>query len=183
MSEDFLDPKSIIRDYLKPRPGMVAVDFGCGSGGWAIPLAEALEGGKVYAVDILEEPLSALRSKIGARKIFNIEIVKMDIEKTILRFLPNSVNIVILSNVLFQVKDKAKVLEEAKRILGPGGLMLIVDWEKDAAIGPDARASAEEMRGLADQAGFSFGQSFKAGSHHYGMTFIKPGQEAQTKKI
>jgi ubiquinone/menaquinone biosynthesis C-methylase UbiE len=173
MSEDFLDPKSIIRDYLKPQPGMVAVDFGCGSGGWSIPLSEALEGGKVYAVDILEEPLSALRSKMNARRIFNIEIVKMDIEKTILRFMPNSVNIVLLSNVLFQVKDKKKVLEEAKRILAPGGTMLIIDWEKDSAIGPETRISAEEMRSLADQAGFIFDQSFKAGSHHYGMTFKK----------
>jgi len=58
MPEEFLNPKSIIKEHLTIKPGMVAVDFGCGSGGWTIPLAELLEHGRVYAVDILEEPLS-----------------------------------------------------------------------------------------------------------------------------
>ena len=48
---------------------MIAADFGCGSGGWAIPLAKKLEEGKVYAIDILEEPLSALRARAKLEKI------------------------------------------------------------------------------------------------------------------
>ena len=83
---------------------MNGADFGCGSGGWAIPLAKALAEGKVYAVDLLEEPLSALRSRIRAANIFNVEIVKADVEKTIIRLLANSVDIVLMTNLLFMPK-------------------------------------------------------------------------------
>lgn len=174
MPEEFLDPKSIISNYLKPEPGMTAVDFGCGSGGWTIPLAEILESGKIYAIDILDEPLSALRSKLATRHIFNVEVMKMDVEKTIYRLLANSADIALITNVLFQAKEKKRIFEEAKRILKPGGKILVVDWEKDAVTGPDVRISAEEVRSLAAELNLAFMENFKAGDFHYGLTFAKP---------
>mgnify|MGYP001611054209 FL=1 len=53
---NFLNPTEILRQ-LELKKDMVACDFGSGSGGWAIPLAKILEEGRVYAIDILEEPL------------------------------------------------------------------------------------------------------------------------------
>ena len=61
--EGFLNPSEVL-ESLELRKDMIAADFGCGSGGWVIPLAKKLEEGKVFAIDILEEPLSALRAKI-----------------------------------------------------------------------------------------------------------------------
>lgn len=180
MPEDFLDPKQIIKNHLKPLPNMTAADFGCGSGGWSIPLAEILDSGKVYAIDILDEPLSALRSKLRSGRLFNIEIMKMDVEKTILRLLGNSVHIVLISNLLFQVNDKKKVLEEAKRILKPDGKILVIDWEKDSPVGPETRVAAEEVRSLADGLGLIFEDSFKAGSHHYGLILKKAGESGSS---
>jgi ubiquinone/menaquinone biosynthesis C-methylase UbiE len=173
MPEDFLDPKTVLKNYAGLRPGMTAADFGCGSGGWAIPIAEILEGGKVYAIDIQEEPLSVLRSLIKARRIFNIEVIRMDVEKTILRLLANSVDFTLLSNVLFQVSDRKRTVEEAARILRPDGKLLVIDWEKDAPAGPDSRISAEEVRTIADGLGLVFKEAFKAGGYHYGLVFQK----------
>jgi ubiquinone/menaquinone biosynthesis C-methylase UbiE len=173
MPEDFLDPVSIIRNHLDLKPGMTAADFGCGSGGWAIPMARILEGGKVYAIDIQEEPLSALRGKLKAQKIFNVETIRMDVEKTILRLLDNSVHFILLSNVLFQTEDKKRTMEEAKRILRPDGKILVIDWEKKAANGPETRVSAEEVRSIADEIGLAFVEAFSAGGYHYGLIFKK----------
>jgi tRNA G46 methylase TrmB len=77
----FLDPEIVLKQ-LGLQKSMVAADFGSGSGGWVIPLAKKLEEGKVFAIDILEESLSALKAKIKLEKIFNIETIKSDIEKT-----------------------------------------------------------------------------------------------------
>jgi len=152
---------------------MNGADFGCGSGGWAIPLAKALAEGKVYAIDLLEEPLSALRSKIRAANIFNVEIVKADVEKTIIRLLANSVDIVLMTNLLFQVKNKEGVFNEAKRALGPGGKILLVDWREDAGLGPQERITASEAKELAQKTGFKTIDEFDAGSLHFGLIFEK----------
>ena len=69
--ESFLDPKDVLKQ-LKLRKNITAVDFGSGSGGWAIPLAKKLEDGLVYAIDILKEPLSALEGRASLEKIENI---------------------------------------------------------------------------------------------------------------
>ena len=95
---------------------MTAADFGSGSGGWVLPLAKILEDGKVYAIDILEEPLSALRSRAKTLKIENIETIKSDVEKTS-KLSSGSCDLVLLTNLFFQVEKKEEVLEEAKKVL------------------------------------------------------------------
>jgi len=75
----FVNPNEVL-DKIKLRDDMTAADFGCGSGGWVIPLAKKLEQGLVYAIDIQEEPLSALESKMKLEGIQNIRKVLSDIE-------------------------------------------------------------------------------------------------------
>ena len=48
----------------------IAADFGSGSGGWVIPLAKILTKGKVWAIDVQDEMLSALKGRADAEKIF-----------------------------------------------------------------------------------------------------------------
>ena len=152
---------------------MVAADFGSGSGGWAIPLAKKLEEGKVYAIDILEEPLSALRAKTKLEKIFNIETIKSDVEKGSKLF-NESCDFVLMTNLLFQCEDKKKVIEEGKRVLKPGGKILVVDWKLDASLGPkESRVSAEEVKKIAKELDLKLEKEFEAGSYHYGLVFLK----------
>ena len=101
--EGFLNPSEVLKNF-ELRKDMVAADFGCGSGGWVIPLAKKLEDGKVFAIDILDESLSALRAKIKLEKILNIDVLKSDIEKTS-RLLSNSCDLILMTNLLFEVAD------------------------------------------------------------------------------
>lgn len=171
--EGFLDPEKVL-SQLKLKKDMIVADFGSGSGGWVIPLAKKLEDGQVFAIDILEEPLSALRSRALLGKIFNIKPILADVEKNI--DLPKeSMDIILMTNILFQVDDKKKVLEQGKRFLKKGGKILVVDWEKDAPLGPkEGRLPAEEIKTMVSEIGLKLEKEFPAGSQHYGLIFIKP---------
>ncbi len=168
--EDFLNPSQVLKK-MELRQDMIAADFGSGSGGWVLPLAKHLEKGKVYAIDILEEPLSALEAKIKAEKISNIKTIKADIEQG--STLPNnSCDLVIMTNLLFQVENIEKVLSEGKRVLKKEGRILAVDWKKDAAFGPEKRVSPERVKEIAKEIGLEVEKEFGAGLYHWGLTLV-----------
>jgi ubiquinone/menaquinone biosynthesis C-methylase UbiE len=170
--EGFLNPAKILKE-LRLRKNMTAVDFGCGSGGWAVPLAKELEEGKVIAIDILEEPISALKARIKLEKIANIQTVLADAEKGTDIF-ENSVDLVLMTNLLFQCEDKKSVLEEGKRILKKTGKILVVDWDPKASIGPKQEGiSIEDVKSLAQEAGLEVKKDFPAGGFHYGIILEK----------
>jgi ubiquinone/menaquinone biosynthesis C-methylase UbiE len=171
--ESFLDPTEILKQ-LKLRKNMIAADFGSGSGGWAIPLARKLEEGKVYAIDLLEEPLSALRAKAKAEKISNIQTVLADVEKGIGMLRDASCNLVLMTNLLFQCQDMKKILSEGKRVLKPEGRILIVDWKKDNPLTEQVeKVSFEEVKGTAVGLDLKAEKEFEAGSYHYALVFTK----------
>jgi len=170
---EFLNPEKVLKQ-LKLKDNMTAADFGCGSGGWAIPLAKKLEDGKVYAIDILEEPLSALRAKTKLEKILNVETILADIERGVDIF-EGSCDLVLITNLLFQVDDKKKVLAEGKRILKKGGKILAVDWKKDALLGPKGSVvSPEQIKKIARELGLKSENEFEAGTYHWGLILEKP---------
>jgi ubiquinone/menaquinone biosynthesis C-methylase UbiE len=168
----FLNPSEVL-NMLDLKKGFVAADFGSGSGGWVIPLAKRLKEGKVYAIDILEEPLSALKSKIRLEKILNIETVRSDIERTS-KLLSNSCNLVLMTNLFFEIDEKKKVMEEGKRVLKEGGKLLIVDWKEDASLGPEKRVSPSEIKKISKEVDLELEKEFKAGLYHWGLIFKKP---------
>ncbi len=169
--EGFLNPEEVLKK-VKLRRNMIAVDFGCGSGGWAIPLAKELEEGKVIGVDVQEEPLSALKARVKLEKISNIETVRADIEKGTDIF-EESADIVLMTNLFFQVENKKFVLGEGKRILRPKGLILIVDWKKDSVLGPKNKVSAEEIKKIAEPIGLKVEKEFDAGNFHWALILKK----------
>ena len=169
--EGFLNPSEVLKNF-ELRKDMVAADFGCGSGGWVIPLAKKLEDGKVFAIDILDESLSALRAKIKLEKILNIDVLKSDIEKTS-RLLSNSCDLILMTNLLFEVADIKKVLEEGKRVLKKGGKILAVDWKKDVPFGPKEKISPEKVKEIAKEIGLESEKEFEVSSYHWGLILVK----------
>ena len=171
---DFIDPNKILNN-LELREDMQVVDFGCGSGGWVIPLAQRLEEGNVYALDVQEDPLSALRTKIEMAKLTNVKIIQSDIEnQNGSKLTDDSLDLVLITNLLFQVEDEKAVLVEAKRVLKPGGKILVVEWLADSSLGPkEKRVSANKVKQLAEEMELKLEKEFGAGACHYGLIFIK----------
>ena len=172
MDQEFLNPQQIL-NQLELRKDMTAADFGCGSGGWVIPLAKKLEDGEVYAIDILEEPLSALSGKAKLQKISNIQTMIADVEKDS-KLSAEFCDLVLMTNLLFQCEDKKSVLAEGKRVLKKGAKLLVIDWKKEAPVGPkEGRISAQEIKNLAGEVGLKPEREFSAGTYHYALMFSK----------
>ncbi len=170
--QSFLNPKEIL-EKLKLTEEMKGIDLGSGSGGWAIPLAKILEEGRVYAVDVLEEPLSALKSKANLERITNIETIIADVEKRI-KLPDETADIVLITNLLFQCYDKNGVIAEAKRLLKPKGKILIVDWIKDnPATGEIEKVSFEGIKYFIKSQGLKIEKEFPAGTYHLALILVK----------
>lgn len=171
---EFLDPVKVI-NKLRVKSDMTVADFGCGAGGWVIPLSRKVEDGLIYAIDIQEEPMSVLESKINQQGISNIRLIRADLEKERgAAIADKTCDLVLMTNILFQVEDKKALFKEAKRVLNKQSKLLVVDWLPDTSIGPvEERVSPSEVKQLAEAFNFELKDEFSAGSYHYGLVFKK----------
>ncbi len=174
-SGGFMNPDTIV-DNLNIKSGSVVADFGCGAGYFSIPLAKKVSnGGKVYAIDVLKDPLEAVLSKAKLYGLRNIEIIRANVETVGgTKLNDRSVDVVILANILFQCNDYNSVLSEAKRVLKDSGEIVIIDWiPEKIKMGPKFEhcLSKNDVKKLAIRNSFKFAREINAGDRHYGMVF------------
>jgi len=172
----FLKPEETIKE-LSIKQGMRIADFGCGAGYFTIPLAEMVgQKGKVYAFDILKTALESVRSRAKSAGLLNIETVWSNLETLNASKLKNeSIDLVLLANILFQSSKKADIIKEAKRILKRGGKLVVIEWKKNQVMGPPEKFIVDKdlVRGIAEKQDFKFDKEFPAGQGHWGMIFVK----------
>ncbi len=150
---------------------MSGAEFGCGSGHWAVELAKRLIDGAVYAIDIQPSVLSALKSRAEREYVINLRTRQGDLSQRRGSGLPDGeMDIVLIPNMLFQVKDKKAVIEEAKRVLRPEGIIVIVDWKSKKMLTLDqGSAPIAEIKKISLDLKLEITKEFSAGSHHWGL--------------
>jgi len=171
----FLRPEEIVRQ-LNIRKDMQVADFGCGAGYFTITLAKLADQGKVYAFDVLEQALESVRSRAKLQGLFNIETKRCNLELIgSSGLLDNSVDLVLLANILFQSNKKIDIIKEAKRILKKGGEMVIIDWLPNQSMGPpkDLIVLPEVVKKMAQDEGLVFKKDFPVDVYHWGIIFTK----------
>ena len=173
----FSDPQKNI-EQCGIQVGMEIADLGAGSGFYTVAAAKALVStGRVYAVDAQKDLLTKIKNNAARDGLYNVDVIWGDIEKpngTHLR--DGSVDLALICNVLFQLEDKKAATDEIKRILKPGGRVLVVDWvDSFGGIGPkpEAVVKKEAILEMMAKNGFHVDREISAGSHHYGIIFKK----------
>ncbi len=137
------DPK---RDaYQKPhevlaalnlKPGEVIADIGPGSGYFTFRLAHHLGAkGKVYAVDVSPDMIRHINRRIRDLKANNIVSVLADPDDPLLP--DQSVNRFFVCDVWHHVENQTKYLALMKKMLKPGGEIVMIDFhKKELPFGP-----------------------------------------------
>ena len=174
-TEGFAHPRRNVA-ALGVEPGMSVADFGSGSGTYVLHIAEALENsGHVYAIDVQRDLLRRVKNEAHRRGFKNVDVIWTDLERAgSSKLADKTLDFVLVSNLLFQVENKAAVLAEAWRGLKPAGRLAIIDWpESFGGLGPVKGdvVSKEKALALAKESGFELQREFAAGAHHYGLIF------------
>ena len=171
----FLQPEKIL-EQLDVGDNIEAADLGCGHGYFSIPLAKIIPQGKVYALDVVKEALEAVKGKAEIEKIDNIKTIHCNLEDLEgSKLADQSVDLVLLANILFQSQKKLAILKEAKRILKKDGQLVLIEWIKGTSLAPKEGwlISKEEIRQLVETGGLTLDKELDIDSQHYGMIFRK----------
>ncbi|MFW9929036.1 MAG: class I SAM-dependent methyltransferase, partial [Candidatus Thorarchaeota archaeon] len=136
-----------------------------------------LVSGKVIALDIDEFMVNYLREKIQIQNIKNIELIKRDFIEDGTGLDSNSIDYVMLFNILHH-NQPGILLKEAYRILKPGGKLGIIHWNYDPTTprGPplDMRPKPEYLISIALQKNFVHPIQIELKPYHYGILVNKP---------
>ena len=171
----FLEPEKVL-EQLNIHKEMKVADFGCGHGYFAIPLAKRIAPAQVYALDVLKEALEAVRSKAELEKITNIQTIRGNLEIAGgSKLEDNSMDLVLLANILFQSQRKSAIIQEAKRVLKNEGQLVLIEWVANAPLAPKEGwlISREEAQKLVEAEGLRFEKEFEVDNQHYGLIFRK----------
>lgn len=170
----FSDPGANIAK-LGVADGMKVVDLGAGSGFYSIEAAKKVgASGKVYAVDVQKNLLERLRSVALAQGIKNIEVVWGNAEKIGGTKLKDGIaDRAIVSNILIQVAKPDDFALEVKRLVKPGGKILVIEWSEGSHIPQGTLIPAAKAQTLFEKNGFKLEQSFPAGTSHYGLIMAR----------
>ena len=169
----FSDPVKNLK-ALGLRENDIVADLGAGTGHYAVAAGTLVPKGKVYAVELQKDFLDTIRNKAKEAHLENVEIIWGNIEKIGGTKIGDGVaDAVIASNVLFQVEEKDKFIEEVKRILKQKGRVLLIDWSESSIMGATAVIPKNKAREMFEKKGFIPEREIDAGNHHYGMILIK----------
>ncbi len=121
-------PKKLIK-LLGLQPDSRVLELGPGAGYFSPELARAVPRGKLVLVDVQQEMLDMARERLKDKGFENVEYHRGDAVSLPLD--SESFDAVFLSMVLGEVPNREACLKEIRRVLCPGGLLLITEMMSD----------------------------------------------------
>jgi arsenite methyltransferase len=127
---DVIEQRRIIRAALGLEPGQDVLDIGSGPGFLACEMAEAVgPGGSVRGIDSSDAMLSVARQRRPTTGSAPVEFGPG--QATELPFPDGAFDVVTSTQVYEYVHDVPAALAEARRVLRPGGRLLVLDTDWD----------------------------------------------------
>ena len=175
MWSEFFEPKKVLKTLGIDKTVRDIVDFGCGYGTFTITVAQVVKG-KVYALDIEPKMIEETKRKAEEEKLGNVEVILRDFISNGSGLENESVDYVMLFNILHTDKPE-RLLREAYRILRDGGKLGIIHWNFDSTTprGPPMkiRPKPEQCIEWARNSGFNHPIKYNLKPYHYGIVLTK----------
>jgi ubiquinone/menaquinone biosynthesis C-methylase UbiE len=112
------------------------LDLGCGTGLFSVALAERLPAARVAGVDLSSGMLAVARAQAERRGALHAAFCRAD--AATLPFAEDSFDAAVAAGLLPNVNDRVAILAELRRVLCPGGHLLVVEFDR-GAMGPALR--------------------------------------------
>ncbi|MFE0426252.1 methyltransferase domain-containing protein [Streptomyces sp. NPDC058953] len=142
--------KHVARHELRARAGHTVLDLGCGPGTDLESLARQVgPGGSVIGIDASREMVERAGERTAAEE--NVEVRVGDVHRLPL---PDAgADRARTDRVLQHVEDPAAVLAEVRRVLRPGGRLVMAepDWDSLAVDHPDLETARAYTRHITDR--------------------------------
>jgi len=177
MWSKFFDSADILKRIGLNNKIKDIVDFGCGYGTFTIPAARLISG-RVYAIDVDPEMITAVKDKMLKNAVNNVETIQRDIIDEGSSLADESIDYVLLFNVL-HTEYPVKLLKEAYRVLRKNGRVAIINWNLDPTTprGPpiEMRPSLEQCVEWCVKVGFDPNSKrfYDFKPYHYGLVMKK----------
>lgn len=177
MWEKFFNPHKILTTLGLDSQINNAAEFGCGYGTFTFPAAKIIKG-KIYALDIEPDMIRLTGEEAKKQELSNVETIQRDFMAGGSGLPDESVDYVMLFNILHLEKPTV-LLGEAARILKKSGKLGIIHWNYDPKTprGPsmDIRPKPEQCIKWAESVGFSDPVQYDLKPYHYGIVLVKGG--------
>jgi len=175
-SFDLIDKEKFF-GTLGLKSDTVLIDVACGVGRYSIATSEVLNNeGMIFAVDLWEEGIQTLKQTIAGKGIKNIRALLADISKHI-PVEDQSIDIVLMATVLhdlIEVNTEKGTLSEIRRVIKPGGNLVIIEFKKiEGPPGPPVaiRLTPEDTEKIVSAYGFKQEKVIDVGQYNYLSVF------------
>lgn len=176
MWSKFFNVGRILEDMQINNSVGTLMEVGCGYGTFTIEAASRISN-ELHAFDIEQEMIEVAKNKAHQRGVSNIIFRSRDIISEGSEIADNSLDYVMLFNILHHEKPW-ELLNESRRVLKEKGKVGIIHWRTDIETprGPDMsiRPTPEQCVEWAEQAGFRIHKSpVILEPYHYGLIIEK----------
>jgi len=162
------NPDTILRESGL-KAGDTFIDIGCGQGFFLLPAARLVgRSGFVYGVDINTSGIQSIEAAAAKEGIHNLKVVNAEAEATV--FCEGCGDVIFFGIDLHDFRDPAAVMQNARKMLKPGGRLIDLDWKKaPSPWGPPLEIRFDEARAqqLIKTAGFKIESTRDSGPYHY----------------